>query len=113
MNIEEIVTKVVDAGLLNDEQPSLDIFDLDYFRARVASLQSAFPEAYFNHAMAVKANSIRGIMMEAQRLGLGSECASLQEAKHSITLGDHKHNLFCSLSHFQALTRQKLCLIRQ
>lgn len=25
--------------------------------------------------------------MEAQRLGLGSECASLQEAKHSITLG--------------------------
>ena len=61
---------------------------MDYFRARVASLQSAFPESYFNHAMAVKANSIRGIMMEAKRLGLGAECASLQEAKHSIALGD-------------------------
>jgi len=87
MNLEQIVTKVVEDGLINDEQPSLDIFDLDYFRARVASLQSAFPEAYFNHAMAVKANSIRGVMKEAQRMGLGAECASLQEAKHSISLG--------------------------
>ena len=87
MNFEEIVTKIVDAGLINDEQPSVDVFDLDNFRGRVASLQAAFPEPYFNHAMAVKANSIRGIMKEAQRLGLGSECASMQEAKHSIALG--------------------------
>jgi len=87
MDIEQIVTKVVDDGLINDEQPSLDLFNLDNFRGRVAALKTAFPEPYFNHAMAVKANSIRGIMMEAQRLGLGSECASLQEAKHSIALG--------------------------
>ena len=88
MDIEQIVTKVVDDGLINDEQPSLDLFNLDNFRGRVAALKTAFPEPYFNHAMAVKANSIRGIMMEAQRLGLGSECASLQEAKHSIALGN-------------------------
>ena len=87
MNFQDIVTKIVDAGLINDEQPSVDVFDLDNFRGRVASLQAAFPEPYFNHAMAVKANSIRGIMREACRLGLGSECASLQEAKHSITPG--------------------------
>ena len=87
MNFEEIVTKVVNSGLINDEQPSVDVFDLDNFRGRVASLQAAFPEPYFNHAMAAKANSIRGIMMEARNLGLGSECASMQEAKHSIALG--------------------------
>ena len=87
MNFEEIVTKVVNSGLINDEQPSVDVFDLDNFRGRVASLQAAFPEPYFNHAMAAKANSIRGIMMEAKTLGLGSECASMQEAKHSIALG--------------------------
>ena len=87
MALAEIVTKVVNDGLINDEQPSVELFDLDYFRGRVKSLLTAFPEPFFNHAMAAKANSIRGIMMEAKKLGLGSECASLQEAKHSVALG--------------------------
>jgi len=87
MALAEIVTKVVNDGLINDEQPSVELFDLDYFRGRVKSLLTAFPESFFNHAMAAKANSIRGIMMEAKKLGLGSECASLQEAKHSVALG--------------------------
>jgi len=87
MAIEDIVTKVIDTGLINDEQPSVDVFDLDNFRSRIDALQAAFPEPYFNHAMAAKANSIRGIMVEARKKGLGSECASLQEAKHSVSLG--------------------------
>ena len=28
--------------------------DLDYLRGRILSLQTAFPEPYWNHAMAVK-----------------------------------------------------------
>ena len=64
-----------------------DLFDLDYFQGRVESLKNAFPEPFFNHAMAVKANSIRGVLLEACRLGLGGECASLQEAKHCLSLG--------------------------
>ena len=48
------------------------------------ALQAAFPEPFFNHAMAVKAQSVRGIMVEACKLGLGAECASLQEARHSL-----------------------------
>ena len=89
---------------------------MDYFRARVASLQSAFPESYFNHAMAVKANSIRGIMMEAQRLGLGSECASLQEAKHSIALGNQIliYKQVAPLTYVvKVLTQPRLSLTRQ
>jgi len=87
MSLEDIIKKVVGKGLINDDQPSMDIFNLDYFRGRISSLRDAFPEPFFNHAMAVKANTIRGIMMEANKQGLGAECASLQEAKHAVSLG--------------------------
>ena len=53
----------------------------------MSSLRSAFPETFFSHALAVKANSVRGVLREAARLGLGGECASLQEAKHCLSLG--------------------------
>ena len=51
------------------------------------SLRSAFPEEFLVHALAVKANSLRGVLREAGRLGLGGEAASLQEAKHCLSLG--------------------------
>ena len=80
---------------------------MDYLKDRMASLLEAFPEPFFNHAMAVKvgalsqtitnhddyhilsliinnqqsvekANSIRGVMTVARDQGLGAECASLQ-----------------------------------
>ena len=54
------------------------------------SLRSAFPEEFLVHALAVKANSLRGVLREAGRLGLGGECASLQEAKHCLSLGKGK-----------------------
>ena len=33
---------------------------------------------------------MRGVLREAARLGLGGECASLQEAKHCLSLGKGK-----------------------
>ena len=72
--------------------PPQDLYDLDYFRGRVSSLRSAFPESFFSHAVAVKANSVRGVLREAARLGLGGECASLQEAKHCLSLGNLNQN---------------------
>ena len=68
--------------------PPQDLYDLDYFRGRASSLRAAFPETFFSHAVAVKANSVRGVLREAARLGLGGECASLQEAKHCLSLGN-------------------------
>jgi len=87
VEVQPVLEEVVARGLINDEQPSLDLVDLDYLRGRMDSLKAAFPEPYFQHAMAVKANSIRGIMAEAKNKGLGAECASLQEARHSINIG--------------------------
>jgi len=64
-----------------------ELFDLDYFHGRATSLKEAFPESFITHALAVKANSMRGVLLEAKNLGLGGECASLQEAKHCLSLG--------------------------
>jgi len=85
--MDNIIKSILSEGLLTDEQPSLDVFDLDYFQGRVEALKKAFPEEFFTHALAVKANSIRGVLLEACKHGLGGECASLQEAKHCLSLG--------------------------
>ena len=66
---------------------------MDYFHGRATSLKEAFPEPFITHALAVKANSMRGVLLEAKNLGLGGECASLQEAKHCLSLGNYPYNI--------------------
>ena len=68
---------------------------MDYFHGRATSLKEAFPEPFITHALAVKANSMRGVLLEAKNLGLGGECASLQEAKHCLSLGNYQYNIIC------------------
>ena len=58
-------------------------------------MKEAFPEPFITHALAVKANSMRGVLLEAKNLGLGGECASLQEAKHCLSLGNYQYNIIC------------------
>ena len=48
---------------MSDSQPSVDLFNLDYFRARLRSAKAAFPEPFILHAMALKANSIRKVIL--------------------------------------------------
>ena len=36
-----------------------ELFDVDYLNGRLDSLLEAFPEPFFEHAMAVKANPLR------------------------------------------------------
>jgi len=83
----DVLERVVELDLLNDAQPSLDLFDIDYLNGRMDSLLTAFPEPFFHHAMAVKANPLRCVMKLALEHQLGAECASLQEAIHAIKIG--------------------------
>ena len=39
---------------------------------------------------------MRGVLLEAKNLGLGGECASLQEAKHCLSLGNYQYNIFAN-----------------
>ena len=79
--------------LINDDSPFIDIFDIDYFKARMASLTQAFPEDFFLHALALKGNSLRGVLRVALESGMGGECASLPEALHALSVGFAPHKV--------------------
>ena len=81
--------------LINDNTPSVDIFDFDYFSERLRQLHEAFPEPFFLHAMAMKANSLRGVLRFALEKGgsKGSECASISEAIHAVSTGFRPENV--------------------
>ncbi|CAI5725443.1 unnamed protein product [Hyaloperonospora brassicae] len=85
------VTRVVEAAvsqeLLCDDNPLVNLFNWTAFHSRLANLRDAFPEPEVNHALAVKANPMRGVLRSARAKGLGAECASIAEAKHALSLG--------------------------
>ncbi len=85
--MESVLREVSSHGLINDHTPSVDLFDLDYLDSRLDSLLGAFPEPFFLHAAAMKANSIRGVLQAVRDRGLGAECASLCEVVHALDLG--------------------------
>ena len=88
-NLEEILPVILERHhLVNDDTPSVDIFDFDYFESRMKQLNKAFPEDFFVHALAMKANSTRGVVKSALRMGyMGAECASIGEVCHAIACG--------------------------
>lgn len=86
-NLEQVLMAAAAKHLVTDESPSIDLIDLDYLGQRIDELQEAFPEPFFLHAAALKANSLRGVLHFAAEKGLGAECASISEVEHAISLG--------------------------
>lgn len=85
--LDAVLTEVSRKELINDNVPSIDLIDMDYFKSRVQQVKEAFNEPFFLHALALKANSIRGVLLAAKDLGMGAECASISEVEHAIALG--------------------------
>lgn len=81
-----LLAAVVSKNLINDTCPSIDAFDLDYFKSRLDSLKSAFREDFILNAVALKANPMRGILSIAAARGFGAECASIPEVVHALSL---------------------------
>ena len=86
-NLLEILPTLVAKGVFQESITAIDVFDLDFFEGRISALQAAFPEDFFRHSLAVKANPIRGIIQFAAEKGLDAEAASLCEALHALSLG--------------------------
>lgn len=84
--ISRLLAAVVNKNLINDTCPSVDAFDLDYFRGRLDSLKFAFHEDFILNAVALKANPIRGILKVAAAKGFGAECTSVTEVAHALSL---------------------------
>uniref|UniRef100_K3X1A9 Orn/DAP/Arg decarboxylase 2 N-terminal domain-containing protein n=1 Tax=Globisporangium ultimum (strain ATCC 200006 / CBS 805.95 / DAOM BR144) TaxID=431595 RepID=K3X1A9_GLOUD len=85
--VTAVVQQLVAQNLLHDENPLVNLYDWDAYTARLDNLRTVLPEKEFNHAVAVKANPLRGILREGQARGFGAECASFAEAKHALSLG--------------------------
>jgi diaminopimelate decarboxylase len=85
--VTDVVAAAVAQRIVHDDSPLANLFNWNAYTARLENLRSAFPEPAFTHALAVKSNPIRGVLREAQRLGMGAECASFGEAKHALSLG--------------------------
>ena len=95
-DLEDLLKVVLkEKQLINDSIPSIDIFNFDYFAARLNQLHEAFPESYFLHAMAMKATSFRAILRFALQKNdkQGSECASISEAIHAVSTGFKPENV--------------------
>ena len=88
-NLLEILPTLVAKGVFQEDGSisAIDVFDLDFFESRITALKAAFPEDFFNHSVAIKANPIRGIIQFAARNGLGAEAASICETIHALSLG--------------------------
>lgn len=85
--VADVASAAVAQRKIHDESPLVNLFAWDAFTARLQNLRAAFPQPEFNHAVAVKANPLRGVLRGAALAGCGAECASFAEAKHSLSLG--------------------------
>ena len=86
-NIFKVLPTLVSKNLFNESVSAIDVFDLDHFESRISQLKSAFPEDFCLHALALKANPIRGIVQFAALQGMGAETASICETLHALSLG--------------------------
>ncbi|CAK4632506.1 hypothetical protein LEN26_016303 [Aphanomyces euteiches] len=82
-SIQHVVKEVIPAL---HKPTAVDLISTAQLKARLTSLRNAFPGPMFNHAVAVKANPIRGVLRIAQSMGFGAECASFAEVHHALSL---------------------------
>lgn len=67
-------------GLLTDAFPVANFFNFDSLDEDIRSLIESFSGIpNINHAVAMKANPVSGILARCRQLGLGAECASVVE----------------------------------
>lgn len=89
--VQAVLQAAVAGGTaLSDEAPAALFIDLDRLARRAGELAAAFEGLGCDtavHAFAVKANPVKGVLLEALRLGLGAECASLGEVRHALATG--------------------------
>ncbi len=76
--ITTVLGKAIKNKLLNDDNSSLILYDLDYLKKRIKNLQKVFPSTTL-HAVAIKSNPLPVILGYLKRLDVGAEAATLPE----------------------------------
>ncbi|MEM9459136.1 MAG: diaminopimelate decarboxylase [Myxococcota bacterium] len=80
-----LVRRILEHGHMHGADAVL-LHDLDRMRGRIAALRVAFPSGT-QHAVAVKANPVLGVLRACVDAGAGLECASWPEVACSLAAG--------------------------
>ena len=84
LKVKEIQESLPTASELNEKFLIMVFFDV-LFPARLLNVRDNLPG--WLHAVAIKSCPLSGVLLEAQKLGFGAECASMGEVKHALSLG--------------------------
>ena len=76
--VTTVLGKAIKNKLLNDDNSSLILYDLDYLKERITNVQEFFPSTTL-HAVAIKSNPLPVILEYLKRLNAGAEAATLPE----------------------------------
>ena len=79
-------------GLIHDDSPCIDVFDMDRFQAQLENIKTNLPD--WTHGLAIKCCPLSGVLRQAMKQGFGTECASMGEVKHAISLGFEPSKIF-------------------
>jgi len=83
--LQPVIQAVNQKGLIHDDSPCIDLFDMDRLQARLENVMTNLPD--WTHGVAIKSCPLSGVLRQAQKLGFGAECASMGEVKHALALG--------------------------
>ena len=81
-----------DNDFINDDSPCIDVFDMDRFEAQLDNIKTNLPD--WTHGLAIKCCPLSGVLRQAMKQGFGTECASMGEVKHALSLGFHPSKVF-------------------
>lgn len=76
---EEVLQYLLKENIISKENPCGLFIDQAVLEENIRELKEAFPQPYFHHHYAVKANPIKTILQVVKKNGLGVECASYGE----------------------------------
>lgn len=66
-------------GIVGEERPLALIYDLARLQKAIATVKEVFPEEFFLHTTALKANPLQPLLRMFRQHGVGFEAASLGE----------------------------------
>ena len=94
---ERVIQHLLQSGVLRKENPCGLFISRDILESNINEIKSAFPEPFFSHRYAVKANPIKEILKIVKENGLGCECASFGEVYNALQSGMEEKDVCLNL----------------
>ena len=86
-NTENVLQNLLREGIISKDNPCGLFISRDILSENLLEIRKAFPEPFFSHRYAVKANPIKQIIRIAKECGFGCECASIGEVHNALSAG--------------------------